>query len=154
MDECFNHVEQAETYRVIVWRRIGKLTRRPRSPRRKWERIVFVFNAEEAEKRCARREAIGLPERSEPEGPQGAASRRVFCAYAQPRKCCTETNRKWHKETAPFLTRLRYSTLTYPLLPLDLKEEACRLFVLLSLGRNSKLHITIIRLSGVDLNCI
>ena len=31
MDECFNHAEQAETGRVMVWRRIGWLTRRPRS---------------------------------------------------------------------------------------------------------------------------
>ena len=80
--------------------------------------------------------------------------REVFYAYARPRKCRTVTNRKRHKETAPFLTRLRYSTLTYPLLHLDLKEEACRLFVLLNLGRNSKLHITIIHLSSIDLNGI
>ena len=31
VDECFNHAEQAETGRVMVWRRIGWLTRRPRS---------------------------------------------------------------------------------------------------------------------------
>ena len=74
------------------------------------------------------------------------------CSYTKMRAL---TNRKWHKKkTAPFLTQLRYSTLTYPLLHLGLKEETCRLFVLLSLGRNSKLHITIIRLSGVDLNGI
>lgn len=37
------------------------------------KRRVGVFNAET---RCARDEDVGLPERSEPEGPQGAASRR------------------------------------------------------------------------------
>lgn len=31
VDECFNHAEQAETCRVMVWRRIGQLTRRSRS---------------------------------------------------------------------------------------------------------------------------
>ena len=87
------------------------------------------------------------------ETPPGAATlkRPHKCGYTKMRAL---TNRKRHNETAPFLTRLRYSTLTYPLLHLDLEEETCRLFVLLNLGRNSKLHITIIRLSGVDLNCI
>ena len=88
-----------------------------------------------------------------PETPPGGGDTKTphKCGYTKMRAL---TNRKWHNETAPFLTRLRYSTLTYPLLHLDFKEETCRLFVLLSLGRNSKLHITIIRLSGVDLNCI
>ena len=38
------------------------------------KRRVGFFNAET---RCARDEVVGLPERSEPEGPQGAARRRV-----------------------------------------------------------------------------
>ena len=36
-----------------------------------------VFNPR-AETKCARAVGIGLPERSEPEGPQGAARRRDF----------------------------------------------------------------------------
>ena len=37
---------------------------------------VGVWKIFNAESRCARAEGIGSPERSEPEGPQGAASRR------------------------------------------------------------------------------
>ena len=43
------------------------------------ERVERVYGGESgfnAETRCARREAIGSPERSEPEGPQGAARRK------------------------------------------------------------------------------
>jgi len=39
-------------------------------------RCLFGWGLFNAEARCARAEGIGSPERSEPEGPQGAASRR------------------------------------------------------------------------------
>ena len=38
--------------------------------------VLGVWKILNAESRCARAEGIGSPERSEPEGPQGAASRR------------------------------------------------------------------------------
>ncbi len=54
---------------------------------------IAVREAEEflfpTETRCARAAGVGLPERSEPEGPQGAASRReeelevIFCCFSE-----------------------------------------------------------------------
>ena len=63
----------------------GEVMREPRNTRntRKNGEVESGGVDFNAEARCARDEVVGLPERSEPEGPQGAARGRDFSPHAK-----------------------------------------------------------------------